>query len=396
MKKVSAFLLSGFILLASILPASAIPVDSEVVFLPNCYLRTSSEFSTSSIEDIIDLYAQFHADSLRTEKQVVITNSTENSKVSASVPCGSVFSDEVIADEQRRIPLIEEMENKLRLVIKDAWCEPEVLEVQRRDTDIMIHCYIKTFFHYVDISQVNNPDAPVDLSGYGVHHTLTFHENGNGRYTLISDAYDEGHLTNMRSTSYTAEGPENNEVKITSGEKSIIIEGPPAGYSPLQATSSIKYFGNRGRWLTYYTNEGVAYSDKYALSYNPNFYTFEGADCANFASQCIDAGTRQTARDDKFKPYTSAWTSSTNSLKNWNDGYTWKLNPEDTWMSAGQLIYYDWNGTGGYQSFSHTTYCVGTDSSGVPIVNSHTTDKYHVRWNYGGSNCKYATFAIAG
>ena len=43
------------------------------------------------------------------------------------------------------------------------------------------------------------------------------------------------------------------------------------------------------------------YADTYALSYNPTFVRFAGADCANFASQCARAGDmpQSSRRDDQ-------------------------------------------------------------------------------------------------
>ena len=37
------------------------------------------------------------------------------------------------------------------------------------------------------------------------------------------------------------------------------------------------------------------YGDTYALSYNPTFVRFDGADCADFASQCARAGSMPQA-----------------------------------------------------------------------------------------------------
>ena len=116
----------------------------------------------------------------------------------------------------------------------------------------------------------------------------------------------------------------------------------------------------------------------------------------NFASQCFDAGTRQLFRNTSWKPYTSTWISSTSSINYWqNKG--WRVdNTDASWISAGQMVYYDWDGIGGGKTYYHTAFCVGTDSNNVPIVNSHNKDYKHVRWNYGGQKCKYATVVTRG
>ena len=48
--------------------------------------------------------------------------------------------------------------------------------------------------------------------------------------------------------------------------------------------------------ISYDRPAAQAYADTYALSYNPTFVRFAGADCANFASQCARAGDMPQSR----------------------------------------------------------------------------------------------------
>ncbi|HJD23882.1 MAG TPA: amidase domain-containing protein [Firmicutes bacterium] len=161
------------------------------------------------------------------------------------------------------------------------------------------------------------------------------------------------------------------------------------------ATGTYYYVGGE----CYYVDNAVKYSDTYALNYNTLYTDFgnsdgSGGDCANFASQCIDYGAGYTLRNNTWKPYTSAWTSSTSSVNYWA-GIGTRINaPSASQIKKACPVYYDWDGIYNYNTFLHTAFCVGKDSSGVPIVNCHTVDYKHIRWNYGGSACKYATVQL--
>ena len=61
-----------------------------------------------------------------------------------------------------------------------------------------------------------------------------------------------------------------------------------------------------------------AYADSYALSYNPTFVSFAGADCANFASQCARAGDMPQSRGT---PSSGWWYDKAGTSTPWDDTY---------------------------------------------------------------------------
>ncbi len=367
------------------------------------YIQTSTVFSEKSLDDMLDLYTEFRADTLRKNKKVLLTDPAEKKALSGNGTvraCTEIFDESILADERRREPLIQDMENRLALSIVDAYSETEIISQQSEGNKLIVDCYVKTFFNYKDISRANDPEAPVDLSGFGTYHTLTFIKGAGNRLRLIEDSYDEGPLTNMKSSSYTSQ--EDTTLQTLEETYSQIgIANPSVSVNaPKGPDDDFSYwYGDRA--VTYHVREGVAYSDKYALSYNPNFKNFNssGGDCVNFASQCFDAATRQQCRNTSFKPYTSAWISSTASMKYWtsgNRGFKMMCTPSRSFVGEGQFVWYDWEGKGGGNTFYHTAYCVGKDSNNVYIVNSHNADLYHIRWNFGGSKCLYATSILRG
>lgn len=69
----------------------------------------------------------------------------------------------------------------------------------------------------------------------------------------------------------------------------------------------------------------------------------------------------------------------------------WGSETTSSSLSRGDIIYYDWTGDG---IWDHVAIVTGFDSSGAPLVSCHTTDYHNIKWNYGGSSCKYSCIHI--
>ncbi len=162
--------------------------------------------------------------------------------------------------------------------------------------------------------------------------------------------------------------------------------------------SSTKFYAN------YNMEAAIAYANKYALSYNSAYYNFAsyGGDCANFVSQCLYAGGMPQTVGSIYGTngwfYVNAsnrsatWTGA-GHLRNWlANNYGVLINsPTAEQIYPGSPVFYDWEGDG---SWDHATICVGVNANGVPLVNSHTSDKYHEIWCYGQSTTKYSTVQL--
>ena len=112
--------------------------------------------------------------------------------------------------------------------------------------------------------------------------------------------------------------------------------------------------------ISYDRPAAQAYADTYALSYNPTFVSFAGADCANFASQCARAGDMPQSRgattsgwwydkEGTSSPwddtYSLSWINCTRQIGYWNTRRTdWETSAG--MLSRGDFIYYDWSGDG--------------------------------------------------
>ena len=134
----------------------------------------------------------------------------------------------------------------------------------------------------------------------------------------------------------------------------------------------------------YDPQQAVAYAEQWSGSKrNPDYRSYSGADCMNYVSQCLRAGGLETGSD--WQPYTASWVgcvSFVNAMR--ARGYQVIENPSADQIYPGNPVLFQWKGSS--YEWSHATICVGYDGNGTPIVNGHTRDREHVRWNYGASS----------
>lgn len=260
-----------------------------------------------------------------------------------------------------------------------------------------------------------------------MNHVLKF-ELDNNELKLVEDTYNEGPLTEMSSSTYKENLNEEPSAKEIKEYNSFVEEYEEYLENLNEKEESVK---SEPGYYIYYNRNGVkTYADSYVYHsangninesyYNSNYKNFNplGGDCANYVSQCIyeggdypmvglsnhsnsypawwydNKGTPSNTSDDT---YTSAWTwTSAHYNRTFMKGIygTVKDNPSSVDISKGDPLYVDWHYSGGAAWYDHAYICVGTDSSGVPIINSHNNDYYHIRWNYGYSNSKYSVVKI--
>ncbi len=286
-----------------------------------------------------------------------------------------VNTDNIAMDEEKRQECIKEMEERLNICITNAETTALVKNVVEDETKVTIDLYEWTFFDYIDLA---GDGTTTDVSGFGVDHTVVL-EKGESGYVVISDTYSEGELTGMASSDYQEEGEAVSQL-ITNTEATF--QAYPLSYDPKKA---------------------AAYADKYVRPgikgevdgsyYNPAYKNFNsvGGDCTNFVSQCLYAGGLSMTDSWYYKSgtnYTSTWTFSREHFPYMSKlgKAIWDPSAEDIYM--GSPVYY----RSAYGSnISHTTICVGKNSAGTPIVNSHNKDYYHIRWNYWGDSANYYT-----
>lgn len=149
----------------------------------------------------------------------------------------------------------------------------------------------------------------------------------------------------------------------------------------------------------------VEYADKYYHNYNKKYIDFTGigGDCTNFASQALSDkegaalkfnggwycskghGSKAFVNTDAFKNYliysgrgrlikVGTFENLVKQTDYYPNGAISKLIP-------GDLVAYDKK-----NNIDHFAIVTGFDSHGYPLINSHTTDRYHVPWDLGWAN----------
>ncbi|ADK17026.1 MULTISPECIES: amidase domain-containing protein [Clostridium] len=244
-----------------------------------------------------------------------------------------------------------------------------------------------------DYKYKNDEASPLNSFGVGIRHTASVVKK-DGKWLVLSDWYTDCFEDSLQL--YTA--ALNNNI-----------------------SSSRKYSNNFSgkRRMVYDRKNAVAYADKYCgiawgnsnnFKYNRKYDDYNGAggDCTNFISQVLgdkEGGAMRT--NGEWHPGTRAW-SNADGLKNYllrsGRGSVIKIGTFDqltanisntsngvfSKLKIGDLIAYE-KGRGNIDHFAIVT---GFDSHNYPLVNSHTTDRYHVPWDLGWGNKNIRFFLI--
>ncbi|MBB6637990.1 amidase domain-containing protein [Cohnella thailandensis] len=191
--------------------------------------------------------------------------------------------------------------------------------------------------------------------------------------------------------------------------KSKVLAGPGVG----RGGWGEGWFDPSRRGAAYRREEAVAYAEQWWDEGNPSYENFE-VNCTNYVSQCIFAGgapMNYTGRRE------SGWwyKGKANGQELWS--YSWAVaNALQAYLSQprtyglraevvdsprqlmpGDVICYDWDGSGRYQ---HNTIVVAFTPDGMPLVNANTVSSRHRYWDYRDSyawteRTRYKFFHIA-
>lgn len=129
--------------------------------------------------------------------------------------------------------------------------------------------------------------------------------------------------------------------------------------------------------INYSPAKAAAYADKYWKKYNRKYVEYRGVDCANFVSQCLYAGGMPLTKD--WYPKSVNWINVSGHIKHFKS-YGSFVTAQDANIRKGNPVYYDWNSNNVYD---HVGICVGTNASGMPVVDAHTNNVFHVPWRMG-------------
>ncbi len=318
-------------------------------------------------------------DALLTDYFAFRENSLKNG-IAADTDITAQISAEVYNDEMTRRGLIASYCESLGIAVTDAASGISVNAIEEyNESSRMIDLTEWTFYNY---DYTDDEITTSDLTGFATEHKLIVGQDGTGNYILTEDRYSEEDIFGMISVSYIEEY-NNEEIPAVSGTAD-------ASVSPEEETvdSSADTVVKAAYYSSYDVTAAVKYSDKYVLKYNSNYFNFDpwGGDCANFVSQCLNAGGIPQTDGWYYNnngSHSSSWTTAGGVLNWMANNYGKRIDdPKAGDIYTGSVVAYDFENDG---SWDHVTFCVGQDSAGNPVVNSHSHDRYHVVWNYADS-----------
>nr|WP_256372281.1 amidase domain-containing protein [Caloramator sp. E03] len=160
---------------------------------------------------------------------------------------------------------------------------------------------------------------------------------------------------------------------------------------------------NKYVWVNYNRKKAVEYADKYCganfyiedgYKYNKKYRNFAdlGGDCANFASQVLsdkDAGGIKMGGGWLYinGQASASWVNAgaftyhllySGKAKLISKGKYSKVINSIQYLSPGDIIAYQRK-----NDIVHVSIVTAIDTMMVPLVNSHTNDRYHVPWDLG-------------
>lgn len=237
--------------------------------------------------------------------------------------------------------------------------------------------------------------AALNSFGVGIRHTITLKNNGE-KWIVYNDWYTDCFEDALQGYTGFIQGSQTSMAADAIGEYIAT------------ATSNWKYSYNREKAVEYADKYcGAAWGSTNDFKYNKKYrdYNGIGGDCTNFASQVLgdkeagglkqDGTWRCPQKIYGHSEGSSAWVNA-DGLKNYlvysgkasviRKGTFKELTAASpnlpsgaiSKIQLGDLICYEKKG-----QIDHFAVVTGFDSKGYPLVNSHTTDRYHVPWDLG-------------
>ncbi|MBR2742137.1 MAG: amidase domain-containing protein [Clostridia bacterium] len=288
-------------------------------------------------------------------------------------------SDKVGRERAERIRGIEDFEARANVAILDADVTAMIdgeRTVYRDDGFVELYVYEWTFYDYDDLS---DGAGGSDVAGHGTHHKLTLAPADAG-YEIISDEYDESDLYGVNTAGgASAQGEDDAASDEYVGEETAVLQSTNyyAAYDPDKAVAYADKYVYNGA-----TSSGKLYENYYNSAY-ANFNDV-GGDCANYTSQCIYAGGMPQVKGAAYGTDCWFYVSSSNRSATWTSA-----SRLCAWMGDNRGVLCTANNSNIYKGSpcfhsnkSHATICVGKNSAGTHVINSHNYDRYHVVWSY--------------
>ena len=289
-------------------------------------------------------------------------------------------SEQVAREREKRISGIAEFEARADVALLDAEVTALIDDERTEyldDGSIVMYVYEWTFYDYDDLS---DGAGGCDVAGHGTDHKITLVPCGEG-YEIFSDEYDESDLYGVCTLS--------KETDRTSEDGAVFFEDGTESEAALQSTNYYEAYDPdaAAAYANKYVYNGAVTSGKlYESYYNKAYANFNdvGGDCANFTSQCIYAGGMPQVKGTAYGSDCWYYVSASDRSGTWTSA-----SRLCAWMGKNRGVLCEANNSNIYKGSpcfhsnkSHATICVGQNSAGTHVLNSHNYDRYHVVWSY--------------
>ncbi|QCX34197.1 hypothetical protein FDN13_11050 [Caloramator sp. E03] len=270
--------------------------------------------------------------------------------------------------EQKRISFIKKWCEARGTKFVNAETKLKIFSIKGNKDLVKVYLSDITKVQYIYVQQ---EDSPLNEFCYGTRHSINLINKG-GIYLITTDWYNDPL------------------------EDTIQESGTPV-------QSIIENQINKYVWVNYNRKKAVEYADKYCganfyiedgYKYNKKYRNFAdlGGDCANFASQVLsdkDAGGIKMGGGWLYinGQASASWVNAgaftyhllySGKAKLISKGKYSKVINSIQYLSPGDIIAYQRK-----NDIVHVSIVTAIDTMMVPLVNSHTNDRYHVPWDLG-------------
>ncbi|KPU46301.1 putative amidase domain protein [Oxobacter pfennigii] len=270
--------------------------------------------------------------------------------------------------EVTRIKLVKQWAEARGIEFKDCQYKFKIFSIKKGEDSVRIYMSVRTKLSYI------YKDLPETINEFslGTRHTLKLVNRDDNWYVTVDWYSDPLEDTQVAGTDAPL---------------------PDVAIETSTAYAKVKY--NR--------EKAVEYADKYSganwdlddgYKYNTKYrnYADLGGDCANFASQALSdknaGGLRMGGNWKYYKGSGSrAWVNAGSFTQSLLYSGRARLVAKGKYdkvvnsiknISPGDIISYEKKG-----DIVHVSIVTAIDSKGIPLVNSHTNDRYHVPWDLG-------------
>lgn len=291
---------------------------------------------------------------------------------------------------------IQSWADEMELTIIDQETSVTVEEVlSNTDTQAKVKAYVWTTLSYVNDGEEENTYT----MGFGTDHIFTIDKTADGGQTVSADSFIDN------ATFY--EGGYEEDLQLLMTEEGL--DCMECGSMECLSANTEDADGAQAVSSSYNAADAISYSETWCgqtvsgksgsqdpTKYNPIYYYYKNADCANFVSQCLDAGGMTQGGNWKVISYNTSGTPeadtnytktkvawrSTSSMSGYFEGLGYniiKVTDPKTQIVAGNPFYYNYDKEvdGKTELRYHIMLAVGVNSTGKIIYNAHNDDAYN-------------------